>query len=328
MARYHVKADGSMGVCTAREGNCPFGDDEGTKHFASEAEARIYSERLIKDFSTNGSKSLKRSTSEPGAPVARKLPYIKSNNGNGSKSLKRSTSEPGAPVARKLPYIKSNNGVVLEYDPVVGGYVSITDGHVTKDQLIGDYHLDPHMVQDYFDSYDNDLDPDEVVDSYGGVVNVYNLSKLPVEFMNNDWYAGYDTAELKDSMDTLDRMYDHDYRPLKSDVGDLLCKDDFEDPDEAQDVIDRIDELKDSMDTLDRMYDHDYRPLKSDVGDLLCKDDFEDPDEAQDVIDRIDDQMVEVEGLIAELEEAGLHLMGLIPSTRGTPHSISVPWRL
>lgn len=53
MARYHVKADGSMGICTARDGNCPFGDDEGTKHFASEAEARIYSERLIKDFSTN-----------------------------------------------------------------------------------------------------------------------------------------------------------------------------------------------------------------------------------------------------------------------------------
>lgn len=234
MARYHVKADGSMGICTAREGNCPFGGEAGTKHFTNESEARAYSEKVIKDH-----------------PI------------NGSKSLKRSISEPGAPVARKLSYIKSNNDVVLEYDPVVGGYVSTTDGHVTKDQLIGDYHLDPHMVQDYFDSYDDDLAPDEAVDSDGGVVNVYDLSKLPVEFMNNDWYAGYDTDELKDSMDTLDRMYDHDYRPLKSDVGDLLCKDDFEDPDEAQDVIDRI-----------------------------------------------DDQMVEVEGLIAELEEAGAPLEG------------------
>ena len=234
MARYHVKADGSMGVCTARDGNCPFGDDEGTKHFASEAEARIYSERLIKDLSTNG-----------------------------SKSLKKSISAVEDPVTQKFPCIKSNNGVVLEYDPAVHGYVATDDNHVTKEQLIGDYHLDPHMVQDYFDSYDDDLDPDEAVDSDGGVVNVYDLSKLPVEFMNNDWYAGYDTDELKDSMDTLDRMYDHDYRPLKSDVGDLLCKDDFEDPDEAQDVIDRI-----------------------------------------------DDQMVEVEGLIAELEEAGAPLEG------------------
>ena len=167
------------------------------------------------------------------------------------------------PVTQKLPCIKSNNGVVLEYDPAVHGYVATDDNHVTKEQLIGDYRLDPHMVQDYFDSYDSDLDPDEAVDSDGGVVNVYDLSKLPVEFMNNDWYAGYDTDELKDSMDTLDRMYDHDYRPLKSDVGDLLCKDDFEDSDEAQDVIDRI-----------------------------------------------DDQMVEVEGLIAELEEAGAPLDG------------------
>ena len=234
MARSHVKADGSMGVCTAREGNCPFGGEAGTKHFTSESEARAYSEKVIKEH-----------------PI------------NGSKSLKKSISAVEDPVTQKLPCIKSNNGVVLEYDPAVHGYVATDDNHVTKEQLIGDYRLDPHMVQDYFDSYDDDLAPDEAVDSDGGVVNVYDLSKLPVEFMNNDWYAGYDTDELKDSMDTLDRMYDHDYRPLKSDVGDLLCKDDFEDPDEAQDVIDRI-----------------------------------------------DDQMVEVEGLIAELEEAGAPLEG------------------
>lgn len=234
MARYHVKADGSMGICTARDGNCPFGDDEGTKHFASEAEARIYSERLIKDLSTNG-----------------------------SKSLKKSISAVEDPVTQKLPCIKSNNGVVLEYDPAVHGYVATDDNHVTKEQLIGDYRLDPHMVQDYFDSYDNDLDPDEAVDSNGGAINVYDLSKLPGEFMNNDWYAGYDTYELKDSMDSLDKMYDRDYLPLKSNVKDLIGEDDFEDPDDAQGVIDRI-----------------------------------------------DDQMVEVEGLIAELDNVGSPLEG------------------
>ncbi len=47
MTRYHVKADGSMGVCTAREGNCPFGGDAGTKHFTSESEARSYSEKIV-----------------------------------------------------------------------------------------------------------------------------------------------------------------------------------------------------------------------------------------------------------------------------------------
>lgn len=55
MARYHVKADGSMGVCTAREGNCPFGGDAGTKHFTNATEARAYSEKLIRKNSGNRS---------------------------------------------------------------------------------------------------------------------------------------------------------------------------------------------------------------------------------------------------------------------------------
>ncbi len=59
MARYHVKADGSMGPCTAREGNCPFGDEEGTKHFTSETEARAYSEKMIAGNSKSR-KALKR----------------------------------------------------------------------------------------------------------------------------------------------------------------------------------------------------------------------------------------------------------------------------
>ena len=43
MARYHVRADGSMGVCTVKEGNCPFGGEEGTKHFGNESEAQTES---------------------------------------------------------------------------------------------------------------------------------------------------------------------------------------------------------------------------------------------------------------------------------------------
>lgn len=60
MSRYHVKVDGSMGVCTAREGNCPFGGDAGTKHFTNEAEARKYSEELI--GRNSGNRSLKKSS--------------------------------------------------------------------------------------------------------------------------------------------------------------------------------------------------------------------------------------------------------------------------
>ena len=48
MARYHVKADGSMGPCTAQEGHCPFGGDAGVKHFTSESEAQAYAEKIVK----------------------------------------------------------------------------------------------------------------------------------------------------------------------------------------------------------------------------------------------------------------------------------------
>lgn len=48
MARYHVRADGSMGVCTAKEGHCPFGGEEGTKHFTNKTEAQRCSEERIK----------------------------------------------------------------------------------------------------------------------------------------------------------------------------------------------------------------------------------------------------------------------------------------
>ena len=69
MARYHVKADGSMGVCTAREGNCPFGGDAGTKHFISESEARSYSEKIVAEQSRS-SNGLKRSNGDGGSKVS------------------------------------------------------------------------------------------------------------------------------------------------------------------------------------------------------------------------------------------------------------------
>ena len=56
MARYHVKADGSMGICTAKEGHCPFGGEEGTRHFTNKVEAQKYSEERIK--AVNSGKSM------------------------------------------------------------------------------------------------------------------------------------------------------------------------------------------------------------------------------------------------------------------------------
>ena len=69
MARYHVKADGSMGVCTAREGSCPFGGDAGTKHFTNESEARSYSEKIVAEQSRS-SNGLKRSNGDGGSKVS------------------------------------------------------------------------------------------------------------------------------------------------------------------------------------------------------------------------------------------------------------------
>lgn len=51
-AKWHVRADGSMGPCTAREGHCPFGGEEGARHFTSESEARSYSEERVKMISS------------------------------------------------------------------------------------------------------------------------------------------------------------------------------------------------------------------------------------------------------------------------------------
>lgn len=60
MKTYHVKADGSMGVCKAQDGNCPFGD--GAKHFTNEAEAQAYAEKMVKDTTNGGMKMQKHLT--------------------------------------------------------------------------------------------------------------------------------------------------------------------------------------------------------------------------------------------------------------------------
>lgn len=50
--KWHVKADGTMGECTARDGNCPFQNENGTLHFTRESDARAYSEERIKAVET------------------------------------------------------------------------------------------------------------------------------------------------------------------------------------------------------------------------------------------------------------------------------------
>ena len=44
MAKYHVKKDGTPGVCHAQEGNCPLGDS--TEHFSSVQEAQDYADKI------------------------------------------------------------------------------------------------------------------------------------------------------------------------------------------------------------------------------------------------------------------------------------------
>lgn len=102
MARYHVKADGSMGVCTAQEGNCPYGGEEGTKHFSNKADAMRYAEQVIESKETRDT-SLRRSSS----------------NGGGSKPPSTPTTEDPNDPSRK--WIGKNlNQVIVSYTPESG----------------------------------------------------------------------------------------------------------------------------------------------------------------------------------------------------------------
>lgn len=102
MARYHVKADGSMGVCTAKEGNCLYGGEEGTKHFSNKADAMRYAEQVIESKETRDT-SLRRSSS----------------NGGGSKPPSTPTTEDPNDPSRK--WIGKNlNQVIVSYTPESG----------------------------------------------------------------------------------------------------------------------------------------------------------------------------------------------------------------
>ena len=59
MKNYHVKADGSMGVCNAKDGNCPFAGD-GAKHFTNETEAQACAEKIIKTTTDQGGMKMKK----------------------------------------------------------------------------------------------------------------------------------------------------------------------------------------------------------------------------------------------------------------------------
>ena len=51
MAKYHVKKDGTPGVCRAQEGNCPLGDS--SQHFSSKAEAQDYADKVNENNANN-----------------------------------------------------------------------------------------------------------------------------------------------------------------------------------------------------------------------------------------------------------------------------------
>ena len=60
MAKYHVRADGQIGTCRAKEENCPFSGEEGTKHFTNVTDAMSYSEEIARK-NEKSNKSLNKS---------------------------------------------------------------------------------------------------------------------------------------------------------------------------------------------------------------------------------------------------------------------------
>lgn len=69
MSMYHVKSDGAMGRCTAKEGHCPFGGDSGVKHFTSITEAQAYAEKMVKNTTDGGMKMTKTKTKDEESPM-------------------------------------------------------------------------------------------------------------------------------------------------------------------------------------------------------------------------------------------------------------------
>lgn len=44
MAKFHIKTDGTPGVCNAKQGNCPYGDAQ--HHFSSQEKAQEYADKI------------------------------------------------------------------------------------------------------------------------------------------------------------------------------------------------------------------------------------------------------------------------------------------
>lgn len=44
MAKFHIKKDGTPGVCNAKQGNCPYGDAQ--HHFPSQEQAQEYADKI------------------------------------------------------------------------------------------------------------------------------------------------------------------------------------------------------------------------------------------------------------------------------------------
>ena len=56
MAKYHVKKDGTPGVCHAQEGNCPLGDS--SQHFSSKEEAQDYADKINEGLAQSQNESI------------------------------------------------------------------------------------------------------------------------------------------------------------------------------------------------------------------------------------------------------------------------------
>lgn len=272
MAKWHVRADGSMGICKAKDGNCPFGGEAGTKHFTSESEARSYSESVVAS-----SGSARKGGLSKGAPA------------------------PGP--------------ITVEYHEGLGAYVSDSDDWQTPDQIADEHGIDPKLVKDYLDVHRDKTKSMEVDTPDGKSTVLFDVYDLPTDLLEENWYEGYDTDELRDSMRNLDRMHDREFTPLKHDVENLIDKDDFEDPGEAQDVMDEIDdqmvevenlmaELESTggpLDGFDSVPERDtvfYRSAMASIADL---EDMH--DECSDLIDRLDARKEEIQDWIGDYEE-------------------------
>ena len=150
MARYHVRADGSMGVCSAREGNCPFADEAGTRHFTSKSEAQRYSEGQIKIYAAGKSlgssfrKSIRSKDRESQARERYDQPKIGGGRFDTAAALQEQLSRPaveyapvvvedpstGAPL--KITSVERDEGVLI-----IRPYVPTKEDVITESQLGG-----------------------------------------------------------------------------------------------------------------------------------------------------------------------------------------------